>query len=110
MVSVPTAVGADQPGTTGFVRLSMATVQSLFDLNGRVALVTGGSRGLGLEMAEGLAEAGAKLMLLARREEWLLPAIDSLRARRFECEGKLCDVANPDHVNESVAKTIERFG
>ena len=44
-------------------------VKELFDLSGRVAVVTGGSRGLGREMAEGLAEAGASLMLCARREE-----------------------------------------
>jgi len=44
-------------------------LNELFDLSGKVALVTGGSRGLGREMAEGLAEAGASLMLLARREQ-----------------------------------------
>ena len=42
-------------------------LKSLFDLSGRVAIITGGSRGLGYEMAEGLAEAGAKLMLCAPR-------------------------------------------
>ena len=41
-------------------------VQDLFDLTGRAAIVTGGSRGLGLEIAEGLAEAGASLMLCAQ--------------------------------------------
>ena len=40
---------------------------NLFDLTGRTALVTGGSRGLGLQMAEALGEAGAKLMLTARK-------------------------------------------
>jgi gluconate 5-dehydrogenase len=88
----------------------MATLTSLFDLTGQVALVTGGSRGLGEEIAEGLAEAGAKLMLLARREQWLLPTIESMRVRRFECEGTVCDVSNPDDVALAVAKTIERFG
>jgi gluconate 5-dehydrogenase len=44
------------------------TISQLFDLTGRVAIVTGGSRGLGHEMAEGLAEAGARLMLCARRD------------------------------------------
>ena len=42
-------------------------IQKLFDLTGQVALVTGGSRGLGLQMAEALGEAGAKVMLTARR-------------------------------------------
>src|SRR6185295_9707522 len=88
----------------------MTNMKSLFDLTGQVALVTGGSRGLGEEIAEGLAEAGAKLMLLARREQWLLPTVDTMRAHGFECEGTLCDVANQVDVVSAVAKTIERFG
>ncbi|HEY7913549.1 MAG TPA: SDR family NAD(P)-dependent oxidoreductase, partial [Blastocatellia bacterium] len=65
----------------------MSTITELFDLEGRVALVTGGSRGLGREMAEGLAEAGASLMLLARREQWLSPTVEEFRGRGFRCEG-----------------------
>lgn len=53
-------------------------IKELFDLSGRAAIVTGGSRGLGREMAEGLAEAGASLMLCARREEWLAPTVDEM--------------------------------
>ncbi|HKV42085.1 MAG TPA: SDR family oxidoreductase [Blastocatellia bacterium] len=88
----------------------MPTLKELFDLTGKVALVTGGSRGLGQEMAEGLAEAGASLMLLARREQWLTPAIEEFRKRGFKCEGTLCDVANPGHVQAAVDKTIEHYG
>ena len=88
----------------------MPTIHELFDLSGRVAIVTGGSRGLGLEMAEGLAEAGAALMLCARREAWLTPAVDGLRARGFRVEGVLCDVAEPAHVEAVVAKTLAAFG
>src|SRR5204863_5561615 len=81
------------------------TISQLFDLAGRVAIVTGGSRGLGLEMAEGLAEAGAALMLCARREEWLAPALADLRGRGFRVEGALCDVANPQGVQTVVDQT-----
>ncbi len=85
-------------------------VQSLFQLTGRVAIVTGGSRGLGAELAEGLAEAGASLMLCARRDEWLLPALDAMRARGFTAEGMRCDVSKPADVQAVVDRTIARYG
>jgi NAD(P)-dependent dehydrogenase (short-subunit alcohol dehydrogenase family) len=83
---------------------------NLFDLSGRVAIVTGGSRGLGAEFAEGLAEAGASLMLCARRDEWLVPGADALRARGFTVHAMRCDVAKNTDVQAVVDATIERFG
>lgn len=88
----------------------MRSLKHLFDLSGRVAIVTGGSRGLGEEMAEGLAEAGASLMLCARREQWLAPALDTFRARGFTVEGMPCDVSAADQVQAVVDTTIARFG
>jgi NAD(P)-dependent dehydrogenase (short-subunit alcohol dehydrogenase family) len=88
----------------------MTELGKLFDLTGKVALVTGGSRGLGEEMAEGLAEAGSHLMLLARREQWLSPAVEAMKRRGFRCEGMLCDVSKPDQVKAAVEKTVEVFG
>ncbi|HZS05394.1 MAG TPA: SDR family oxidoreductase [Blastocatellia bacterium] len=88
----------------------MTKLADLFDLTGKVALVTGGSRGLGQEMAEGLAEAGASLMLVARREQWLTPAVKEFTARGFKCAGVLCDVSRPEDVQNAVGKTIESFG
>jgi gluconate 5-dehydrogenase len=82
----------------------------LFDLTGRVALVTGGSRGLGAEFAEGLAEAGASLMLCARRDEWLIPEMDALRARGFAVDGARCDVSREDQVATVVERTLARYG
>lgn len=87
----------------------MRELNDLFDLSGRVALVTGGSRGLGKEMAEGLAEAGASLMLLARREQWLTPATEELSGRGFSCAGAICDVSNPNDVQAAVDLTLQRF-
>jgi gluconate 5-dehydrogenase len=88
----------------------MPTITQLFDLSGRVAIVTGGSRGLGQEMAEGLAEAGARLMLCARREEWLTPTVEGMRARGFTVEGAVCDVANPRDVQAVVDQTVKMLG
>lgn len=88
----------------------MSSLPSLFDLTGQVAIVTGGSRGLGQEMAEGLGEAGAKLMIVARREQWLTPTIEELRAKGLEVEGMVCDVSKPDDVDAVVAKTMETYG
>jgi NAD(P)-dependent dehydrogenase (short-subunit alcohol dehydrogenase family) len=86
------------------------TINQLFDLTGRVAIVTGGSRGLGQEMAEGLAEAGAKLLLCARREEWLTPTVTAMRARGFQVEGALCDVADPGQVQTVIDLTLAAYG
>ena len=88
----------------------MTTVQQLFDLSGRAAIVTGGSRGLGQEIAEGLAEAGAALMLCARREEWLTPTLDDFLAKGFLAEGRVCDVSNPEQVQAVVDATVAAFG
>jgi NAD(P)-dependent dehydrogenase (short-subunit alcohol dehydrogenase family) len=86
------------------------TITELFSLAGRVAIVTGGSRGLGQEMAEGLAEAGAALMLCARRDEWLVPAVEAMRARGFRAEGMRCDVARAADVQAVVDKTVATYG
>ena len=88
----------------------MPALTELFDLTGRVAIVTGGSRGLGEEMAEGLAEAGASLMICARREQWLTPALEQFRNRGFTVEGMSCDVADAAQVQAVVNKTIAAFG
>lgn len=82
----------------------------LFDLTGRSAIVTGGSRGLGKEMAEGLAEAGASLMLCARRAEWLDETVEEFKGRGFEVESMLCDTSVADEVQTVVDATVEKFG
>jgi gluconate 5-dehydrogenase len=88
----------------------MALVQELFDLRGKAALITGGSRGLGFEIGEALAEAGASLFVLARREQWLNPALEEFRRRGFRCEGTLCDVSQADQVEAAAANAIGALG
>ena len=85
-------------------------IRELFDLTGKTAIVTGGSRGLGKEMAEALAEAGANLMLCARRAEWLESTITEFRGRGFECESVLCDVSQPEQVQAVIDQTTNTFG
>jgi gluconate 5-dehydrogenase len=88
----------------------MPSVQELFSLTGRVAIVTGGSRGLGEEMAEGLAEAGASLMICARREQWLTPTLERFASRGYRIEGLVADVSNPSDVQAVVDKTVTSYG
>jgi len=86
------------------------TISELFDLTGKTAIVTGGSRGIGKEMAEGLAEAGASLMLCARRAEWLDETLEEFRAKGFNAAGKLGDVSKPEDVQSVVDEAVAKFG
>jgi gluconate 5-dehydrogenase len=88
----------------------MRPLRDLFDLTGRTAIVTGGSRGLGEEMAEGLAEAGASLMLCARRDQWLAPTLETFRSRGYRVDGMVCDVSVPEQVQAVVDKAVAAFG
>jgi NAD(P)-dependent dehydrogenase (short-subunit alcohol dehydrogenase family) len=85
-------------------------IKELFDLTGKTAIVTGGSRGIGVEMAEGLAEAGASLMLCARRAEWLNETVEEFRRRGFQAEGKTADVSKAEDVKAVVDETVAKFG
>ena len=85
-------------------------IKELFDLTGKVAIVTGGSRGIGVEMAEGLAESGASLMLCARREGGLVETVEDLRGKGFDVHGKTADVSKAEDVQAVVDETIEKFG
>jgi NAD(P)-dependent dehydrogenase (short-subunit alcohol dehydrogenase family) len=88
----------------------MPSIQELFALDGRVAIVTGGSRGLGEEMAEGLAEAGAALMICARRKEWLTPTLERFTARGFRVDGLVADVSKSAEVQGVVDRTMAVYG
>jgi len=84
--------------------------KDLFSLSGRIAIVTGGSRGLGKEIAIGLGEAGAKVVITARREEWLMPTYEELTGLGIECLAIRTDIAKVEDVERLVAETLQRWG
>ena len=84
--------------------------RELFDLGGKVAIVTGGSRGLGKEMAIGLGEAGAKVTITARREKWLTPARDEILNLGIECLAIKADISDPEAVKAIITETVKRWG
>ena len=88
----------------------MKSVEELFSLKGRVAIVTGASRGLGKEAAEALAEAGASVVLAARRAQWLEPTAKEFEDRGFEILACTCDIADEAQVRSAAAQALERFG
>ncbi len=86
------------------------SLQQLFDIKGRNALVTGGSRGLGLQMAEALGELGANIALTARKRDELDQAVAHLHARGIRAVAVQCDMANPAAIAPAVGSAISAFG
>jgi len=82
----------------------------LFSLEGRVAVVTGASVGLGAGLAEGLAAAGAHVVLAARREERLRELAAELEARGAKALAVACDVTSPDAVDQLLERSVSHFG
>ena len=87
------------------------SILELFKLDGQVALITGGNRGLGYAMAEALAEAGASISIAARDAALNGTAADQLAAAYgVEVESTVCDVTSEESVPAAVENTIRRFG
>jgi NAD(P)-dependent dehydrogenase (short-subunit alcohol dehydrogenase family) len=88
----------------------MAKALSLFDLTGRVALVTGGSRGLGLQLAHALGEAGARLMIVSRKDAELKAAQDLLGSEGFDVRSVTADISLAAEPERVVSAAMEHFG
>lgn len=86
----------------------MGTVK--FDFSGEVAVVTGGSRGLGLEIAEAFGQAGASVVITARREKWLNEAEQQLKDQGIKVQTLTGDVADPASVEQMVQQILAASG
>lgn len=86
------------------------SVRKLFDLTGKTALVTGGSRGLGLQIAEALGEMGAKLVLTARKADELESAAQHLKALGSDAGWIAADCAKDADIARLVDETLARLG
>ncbi len=85
-------------------------VKQLYDLAGKTAIVTGGGRGLGQQIAEGLAEAGANVVVCSRKEEACREVSEELKELGAESFAMKCDITNPDDIKDVVDATLEKFG
>ena len=85
-------------------------IHKLFDLTGKTALVTGGSRGLGLQMAEALGEAGAKILLTSRKASDLEEAAAQLQAKGIDTRWVAADASQPAEIARVASEAMQRLG
>jgi NAD(P)-dependent dehydrogenase (short-subunit alcohol dehydrogenase family) len=88
----------------------MRTTQELFSLAGKTALITGGSRGLGLQMAEALGEQGATIVLSSRKQSDLDEAVAHLKERGISATAIAADLSIDAHIAPMVDEAIKRLG
>ena len=86
------------------------SVKQLLDLSGRIAIITGGSRGLGLQIAEALGEMGARLALTARKKDELDGAVVALAKQGVESQAWVCDMGKRDTIAGVFDQILGRFG
>ncbi|WP_099156881.1 SDR family oxidoreductase [Virgibacillus ndiopensis] len=86
------------------------SVLDLFKLEGKTAIVTGGGRGLGAQIAQGFAEAGANVVICSRKLEACEKMSEELKKLGVDSLAFTCDVSNPDDVKKVVEGTVDHFG
>src|SRR5690606_28039971 len=99
-----------RPPTAALEDNTLESIGSLFQLSGRVAVVTGGSGVLGRVMAEGLARAGARVAVMARRVERVAEAVDAIAAAGGEAMAVPADVLDEAQLREALAAVLARWG
>ncbi len=88
----------------------MTRIKPLFNLEGKVAIVTGASKGIGEAMARGMAEFGAKVVVSSRNQESVEEVANNFKADGLEAIGIACHVADIAHQENLINKTIEKYG
>jgi len=88
----------------------MGSIKKAFDLTGKTALVTGGSRGLGLQIAEALGEQGARIVLSSRKADDLKQAQGHLAGLGINCDWIAADNAKDDDVKRLADEAIGKLG
>jgi gluconate 5-dehydrogenase len=86
------------------------SVKRLLDLSGKIALVTGGSRGLGLQIAEALGEMGAKVVITARKKDELDEAVSRLEKQKIEAKAFVCDLGDRSAIPPVGDAILKSFG
>ena len=85
-------------------------VRKLLELEGRTAVVTGGSRGLGLQIAEALGEMGARIVISARKKDELDAAVAHLKKQKIEASAYVCDIGKREAIAPFAAQVLKQFG
>jgi NAD(P)-dependent dehydrogenase (short-subunit alcohol dehydrogenase family) len=85
-------------------------IRHRFDLGGKVALLTGASKGIGESMARGMAEFGARVVVSSRKQEAVDAVADSLREDGLDAVAIAANVGNPDDISTLLERTLERCG
>ncbi|MCK5442127.1 MAG: glucose 1-dehydrogenase [Maribacter sp.] len=88
----------------------MNTITSKFNLNGKVAIITGSSKGIGKSIAQGLAENGAKVVVSSRKQSAVDEVAEEFKMAGLNAVGIQCHIGDSDQRQSLIAKSIEHFG